>query len=152
MKFRLGLFENPFVDAARAQQIVHNAKHQDLALQAARESIVLLKNEGNLLPLSKDVDSIAVIGPNADHAKNQLGDYVSLTVLQDVVTVFEGIKATVSPKTKVEYVKGCEVVDAGNNEIVQGAGGGQASQGRHRRDRRERVAQPEEDRDGWRRV
>lgn len=117
MKFRLGLFENPSVDVSRAQQIVHNAKHQDLALQAARESIVLLRNEGNLLPLSKDVDSIAVIGPNADHAKNQLGDYVSHAVLQDIVTILEGIKATVSAKTKVEYVKGCDVVGTRSNEI-----------------------------------
>jgi len=119
MKFRLGLFENPAVDVARAQQIVHNAKHQDLALQAAREGIVLLRNEGNLLPLSKDVDSIAVIGPNADHAKNQLGDYVSHAVLQDIVTILEGIKATVSAKTKVEYIKGCDVVGTGNNEIAK---------------------------------
>jgi len=117
MKLRLGLFENPSVDVARAQQIVHNARHQDLALQAARESIVLLRNEGNLLPLSKDVDSIAVIGPNADHAKNQLGDYVSHAVLQDIVTILEGVKATVSAKTKVEYVKGCDVVGTRNNEI-----------------------------------
>jgi len=78
---------------------------------------VLLRNEGNLLPLSKDVESIAVIGPNADHAKNQLGDYVSHTVLQEVVTILEGIKAVVSPGTKIEYVKGCDVVGTGYNEI-----------------------------------
>ena len=117
MKFRLGLFENPFVDVARAERVVHNARHQELALQAARESIVLLRNEGNLLPLRKDVASIAVIGPNADHEKNQLGDYVSLTVLQDVVTVLDGIKATVSPQTRVEYVQGCDVVGDGRDEI-----------------------------------
>ncbi len=119
LKFRLGLFEKPFVDTARAERVVHNAGHQELALQAARESIVLLKNEGNLLPLSKDVGSIAVIGPNADHEKNQLGDYVSLTVLQEVVTVLDGIRAAVAPGTKVEYVKGCEVVGAGGNEIAR---------------------------------
>jgi len=118
-KFRLGLFENPLVDVARAQQVVHNAEHQKLALQAAREGIVLLKNKGHLLPLSKNLESIAVIGPNADHAKNQLGDYVSRTVLQDVVTILEGIKAAVSPQTKVEYVKGCDVVSTGHNEIAQ---------------------------------
>ncbi|MBN1507989.1 MAG: glycoside hydrolase family 3 C-terminal domain-containing protein [Sedimentisphaerales bacterium] len=117
MKFRLGLFESPYVDATRAKQVVHNAKHQDVALQAARESIVLLRNEGNVLPLSKDVESIAVIGPNADHAKNQLGDYVSRAILQDIMTVLDGIRKTVSPRTKVEYVKGCDVVGTGNNEI-----------------------------------
>jgi beta-glucosidase len=118
-KFRLGLFENPLVDVARAEQVVHNEEHQKLALQAAREGIVLLKNKGNLLPLSKSVDSIAVIGPNADHAKNQLGDYVSHAVLQDVVTILEGIKATVSPQTEVQYVKGCDVVGAKLNEIAK---------------------------------
>jgi beta-glucosidase len=118
-KFRLGLFENPTVDVARAQQVVHNEEHQKLALQSAREGIVLLKNRGNLLPLSKNVDSIAVIGPNADHAKNQMGDYVSHAVLQHVVTILEGIKATVSPQTKVEYVKGCDVVGATFDEITK---------------------------------
>jgi beta-glucosidase len=118
-KFRLGLFENPLVDVARAEQVVHNAEHQKLALQAAREGIVLLRNKGNLLPLSKNVDSIAVIGPNADHAKNQLGDYVSRTVLQDVVTILEGIKTAVSPQTKVEYVKGCDVVGTAHNEVAK---------------------------------
>jgi beta-glucosidase len=118
-KFRLGLFENPMVDVARAQQVVHNEEHQKLALQAVREGIVLLKNKGNLLPLSKSIDSIAVIGPNADHAKNQLGDYVSHAVLQHVVTILEGIKATVSPQTKVEYVKGCDVVGTKLNEIAK---------------------------------
>ncbi len=119
MKFELGLFENPLVDAARAEQTVHAAKHQELALQAAREGIVLLRNEGNLLPLHKNIDSIAVIGPNADHAKNQLGDYVSHAVLQDIVTVLKGIQATVSPQTKVEYVKGCDVVGTEHNEIAK---------------------------------
>jgi beta-glucosidase len=116
MKFALGLFENPLVDAGRAEQTVHTAKHQELALQAAREGIVLLRNEGNLLPLDKSIDAIAVIGPNA---RNQLGDYVSLTVLQDVVTVLEGIKAAVSPGTTVEYVRGCDVVGTGHDEITK---------------------------------
>ena len=110
-----------------------------LALQAAREGIVLLRNEGNLLPLSKDADSIAVIGPNADHAKNQLGDYVSHAVLQDIVTILEGIKATVSPKTKVEYVKGCDVVGTGNNEIAKAQEAAKRAKVADRRDRRERV-------------
>ncbi len=118
-KFRLGLFENPLVDVDRAAQVVHNEEHQKLALQAAREGIVLLKNKGNLLPLSKNLDSIAVIGPNADHAKNQMGDYVSHAVLQHVVTILEGIKATVSPQTKVEYVKGCDVVGTASDEIAK---------------------------------
>jgi beta-glucosidase len=116
-KFRLGLFENALVDPERAVKVVHSPEHQDLALEAARESIVLLKNENRLLPLRKDLKSIAVIGPNADDARNQLGDYVSIAVLQDVTTVLEGIRAAVSPQTKVSYVKGCDVVGADLNEI-----------------------------------
>ena len=118
-KIRLGLFENPLVDPARAVKIVHNAEHQDLALEAAREAIVLLKNENKLLPLRKDLGSLAVIGPNADDALNQLGDYVSLAVLQDVTTILEGIQSVVSPKTKVTYIKGCNVVGADLNEVDQ---------------------------------
>ena len=66
-KFRLGLFEHPYVDPQQALKIVHSQPHQDLALIAAREGIVLLKNEQNLLPLKKNLKSIAVIGPDADN-------------------------------------------------------------------------------------
>jgi beta-glucosidase len=116
-KFRLGLFENVLVDPERADKIVHCQEHQDLALEAARQGIVLLKNENRLLPLRKDVKSIAVIGPNADHPRNQLGDYVAAKVLQDIETVLDGIKAVASPRTEVRYVKGCEVVGTGSHEI-----------------------------------
>jgi beta-glucosidase len=118
-KFRLGLFENRFVDPARAEQIVHNREHQDLALQAAREGIVLLKNEKSLLPLRKNLRSIAVIGPNSDHRLNQLGDYVSAKVLQPVTTILQGIRAAVSPRVKVTYVKGCDVLGIESEEIDQ---------------------------------
>ena len=116
-KFRLGLFEKPFVDASRAEKVVHSREHQELALEAARQGIVLLKNENNLLPLRKDLKSIAVIGPNADNALNQLGDYVASEVLQDVTTILEGVKTIVSAQTKVIYVKGCDVIGTDNNEI-----------------------------------
>jgi beta-glucosidase len=79
----------------------------------------LLKNEKNLLPLSKEIKSIAVIGSNANHERNQLGDYVVRKVLQDVVTVYEGVKSKVSPDTKVEYVKGCNVFKTDLNEISE---------------------------------
>jgi beta-glucosidase len=118
-KMRLGLFENPYVDANKAVKIVHNAEHQELALEAAREGVVLLKNDDNLLPLKKDLESIAVIGPNADHAKNQLGDYTALQVSQDVITILEGIRALVPKSTKIHYVKGCDVVGTKVREIDQ---------------------------------
>ena len=97
LKFRLGLFERPYVDSQRAIKIMHAKDHQDLALRTAREGIVLLKNDGNLLPLKKDLKSIAVIGPDADIGRGQLGDYATRAILQHIVTVAEGIKAKVSP-------------------------------------------------------
>ena len=117
MKFRLGLFENPFVDPQLATEISHSPDHQKLALQAALEGIVLLKNENDVLPLSKTIKSIAVIGPNADDEKNQLGDYTSIVVLQDIVTVLDGIKNTMPSTTKINYVKGCNVTGDELDEI-----------------------------------
>jgi beta-glucosidase len=118
-KLRLGLFERPLVDVERAVQIVHQPDHQDLALQAAREAIVLLKNEKNLLPLKKSLRSIAVIGPNADDPRNQLGDYIPTTIPQHVVTILEGIKHVVSSDTQVSYARGCDVVGGTSDEIAK---------------------------------
>jgi beta-glucosidase len=125
-KFRLGLFENRFVDVDHAVQVVHSPAHQDLALRAGREGIVLLKNDKNLLPLKKDLKAVAVIGPNADDVMNQLGDYSPKKVLQHVTTVIEGIKAVVSPQTKVTSARGCEILGtdkSGFAEAVQAAKG-----------------------------
>ncbi len=116
-KFRLGLFERPYVEVEHAVSGVDRDAHRRLALETAREGIVLLRNENGLLPLKKDIASIAVIGPNADHDLNLLGDYRSRTVLQDIVTILEGIKAKVSPRTKITYVKGCNVTGDAVNEI-----------------------------------
>ncbi|MGO9113901.1 MAG: glycoside hydrolase family 3 C-terminal domain-containing protein [Thermoguttaceae bacterium] len=114
-KFKLGLFEKPYVDPQRGAKVIHAKEHQDLALRAARESIVLLKNDKNLLPLKKDLQSIAVIGPNADAMHSQLGDYTTQAILQHVVTVLEGIKGKVPQATQVEYAKGCEVIGGDKN-------------------------------------
>ena len=89
---------------------MHSKEHQQLALRTAQESIVLLKNENNMLPLKKDLKSIAVIGPNADNGWSQLGDYSPSAVPQKVSTILDGIKQKVSPATRVEYVRGCEVM------------------------------------------
>ncbi|MGQ9513752.1 MAG: glycoside hydrolase family 3 N-terminal domain-containing protein [Thermoproteota archaeon] len=112
-KILLGLFENPYVDAELAPIIFDRAEHRALALQAARESIVLLKNEG-LLPLNKEIGSIAVVGPNADSTRNLLGDYsytAHLSCKRDavpVVSILEGIRKKL-PQAQVHYAKGCEV-------------------------------------------
>ncbi|HZQ56007.1 MAG TPA: glycoside hydrolase family 3 C-terminal domain-containing protein [Bryobacteraceae bacterium] len=110
LKFRLGLFENRYVDIDRAMRTVHSQSHQDLALRAAREGTVLLKNDRNVLPLRKNLKSIAVIGPNADNVMNQLGDYSPHNVLQHVVTILDGIKSKVGQGTTVVAVKGCGVM------------------------------------------
>ncbi len=119
LKFQMGLFENPYVDPERAVKIVNSKEHRELALQAAREGIVLLKNEKKTLPLKKDLKTIAVIGPDADAAIDQLGDYFPHNIPQHVVTVLEGIKSKVSPKTKISYVKGCDVIENTPNEITK---------------------------------
>ncbi len=120
-KLRLGLFERVLVDPERAVRVSHTPESQALALRAAREGIVLLKNEGDLLPLRKDLGSIAVIGPNADHARNQLGDYTAKSVLQDVTTVLVGIRGIVSSSTRVTHVRGCEVIGDETDEIDEAA-------------------------------
>jgi beta-glucosidase len=126
VKFRLGLFENPYVNVDHAVQVAHSQANQELALRAGREGIVLLKNDKSLLPLKKDLKSVAVIGPNADDVGNQLGDYSARTALHQVTTVIEGIKAAVSPQTKVTQVRGCEVTGtdkSGFAEAVRAAKG-----------------------------
>ena len=123
-KFRLGLFEHPYADLQRATRVMHSQAHQDLALQAAREGIVLLKNDHGLLPLRKDLKSIAVIGPNADDSANLFGDYAPAVVPQPVETILDGIKGHVSPATRVVYVKGCSILnrdESGFGAAVQAA-------------------------------
>lgn len=116
LKFLLGLFEHPYVDVNHAVQTVHTDSNRDLALQASRESIVLLKNDKDLLPLKKDIKSIAVIGPAADNGEHQLGDYFPHFVPQEVVTVLKGIKNKV-PNAKITHVRGCNVMGDKLNEI-----------------------------------
>ncbi|HEV2423668.1 MAG TPA: glycoside hydrolase family 3 C-terminal domain-containing protein [Terriglobia bacterium] len=110
-KFRLGLFEHPYADAARAERVMHSQEHQQLALRAAREGIVLLKNENDLLPLAKSAKAIAVIGPDADSAANLFGDYAPEVVPQRVETILDALKAKVPSGTRVVYAKGCAVND-----------------------------------------
>jgi beta-glucosidase len=114
-KVALDIFDNPYVDPDKAPEVFDCSEHRDLAREIARKSIVLLKNEDNMLPLSKDIGSIAVIGPNADSKINMLGDYAYAAHLShtkaaiDLVSVLEGVKAKVSENTKVLHAKGCDV-------------------------------------------
>ncbi len=118
-KFRLGLFDNPTVDVENAVRTVHAPAYQDLALRAAREGIVLLKNEKALLPLRKNLKSLAVIGPDADDVTSQLGDYSPHKVPQHVVTVLEGIKAKVGQQTQVVYAPGCAVMGSDKSGFAE---------------------------------
>jgi len=133
-KFELGLFENPYVDEGRVLEVFETSDQRELARDIARKSMVLLKNNG-LLPLPKTIKTLAVIGPNADDGRNQLGDYSYLAMRQSmqlkapensafldmetdklakydvkVTTVLEGIQSAVSTETKVLYAKGCDTL------------------------------------------
>lgn len=117
LKFRMGLFENPYVSPEKARKEVRSAAHRELAREVAREGIVLLKNEG-VLPLKKEIGKLAVIGPNADNMYNQLGDYTAPQSPEDIVTVLEGIRNAVSPSTQITYVKGCAIRDTTTTDIA----------------------------------
>ncbi|HTY36837.1 MAG TPA: glycoside hydrolase family 3 C-terminal domain-containing protein [Bacteroidota bacterium] len=108
-RFRLGMFDPPeLVPYARIPIGVNDSKqHKDLAAEAARQSIVLLKNDGNVLPLSKNIKTLAVIGPNANDVDLLLGNYNGLP--SHPITPLAGIRQKVSGRTKVLYARGCDV-------------------------------------------
>ena len=109
IKFWLGLFDNPYRgNGKQAEQIVHSKEHQAVSLEAARQSLVLLKNEKHLLPLSKSIRSIAVIGPNADEQTQLICRYGPANA--PIKTVYQGIKELL-PHAEVIYKKGCDIID-----------------------------------------
>jgi beta-glucosidase len=108
VKFMLGLFEQPYAKPDLHKSVVRSKKHGETALQAAREEIVLLKND-RLLPLSKSVSRIAVIGPSADVAR--LGDYTPVIEGFEPITILKGICKAVSPETTVSFAKGTGILE-----------------------------------------
>jgi beta-glucosidase len=107
-KVTLGLFEQPFADPARATEVSECAEHRTLALDVAREAIVLLRNEGRALPLdAASLRSIAVIGPNA--AELRLGGYASTP--QHGVTILDGIRRFLGQAVEVRYAEGCRITE-----------------------------------------
>jgi len=131
-KFELGLFENPFVDEGKVLEIFETSQQRKLAREIASKSMILLKNDG-LLPLPKTIRTLAVIGPNANESRNQLGDYSYTAMMHlmqlkapenpalhedkinelakydiKIITVLEGIQSAVSDGTKILYAKGCD--------------------------------------------
>lgn len=148
-KFTLGLFETPYVDASVVE--FDTAEQRALARTIAQQSIVLLKNDGGLLPLDKAIGSVAVIGPNADSIRNLFGDYAYPAHIETIIenftngnvfntplpenlkvddkfieaiSVLSAIKAKLGANVRVEYAKGCEVntpSTAGFGEAVEAA-------------------------------
>jgi beta-glucosidase len=106
VKFMLGLFENSYTHPDLARKVTRSKEHLDVALQVAQEGICLLKNEDDLLPLKKNLKSIAVIGPSTDVAR--LGDYTSSG--DNAITVLDGIKSRVSEETKIFHAQGTSLL------------------------------------------
>lgn len=147
-KMELGLFENPYIDEGRVLEVYETPQNRALAREIAGQSLVLLKNDG-LLPLKKEIRTLAVIGPNADHERSQLSGYSYATMLElqsymppenssfvkrdeaaleqhsvRVTTVLQGIQALLTPQTRLVYARGCANMDAdtsGFAEAVQAA-------------------------------
>jgi beta-glucosidase len=108
IKFRLGLFDKPYVDEALEREAIFNSASVAAAREIAGRSMVLLKNDRNVLPLDKNVRSIALIGPLADSRQDMLGSWTGDGKPEDAVTLLQGIKAKV-PQTRINYAKGCEI-------------------------------------------
>jgi beta-glucosidase len=108
IKFRLGLFDKPYADEALERTAIFNSANVAAAREIAGRSMVLLKNDHDVLPLDKNVRSIALIGPLADSRQDMLGSWTGDGKPEDAVTLLQGIKAKV-PQTRINYAKGCEI-------------------------------------------
>lgn len=146
-KFQLGLFEQPFVDTNAVNAQFDTQQDRDLAYEAAVKSMVLLKNKDGILPLSKDLESIAVIGPCADNIRHMIGDYTyqgqiegllelnesqsselnqpipqNISIEENIVameSILRGIEKAVSEDTKVYYAKGCDCKKEDRSQIPE---------------------------------
>ncbi len=108
IKFRLGLFDKPYVDEALEPAAIFNSANVAAAREFAARSFVLLKNDQNVLPLDKNVRSVALIGPLADNKPDMLGSWTGDGKPEDAVTLLQGLKAK-TPQAKINYAKGCDV-------------------------------------------
>jgi len=111
MKYQLGLFKDPYryINAKREKQEILSDKNKQVARKAARESIVLLKNKDAVLPLSKDIKDLAVIGPLADNKRDLLGPWSGAGRSEDNITVMQGIKDKLGGGTRIHYAKGTDI-------------------------------------------
>lgn len=118
VKFQLGLFDHPFVTAAPAELDAARARTRAVNRRLARESLVLLRNEGGVLPLKKGLKRVAVIGPNADNVYAQLGDYTPPQRDGETTTVLAGVRALVGRETEVVTAPGCSNRGADTSSIA----------------------------------
>jgi beta-glucosidase len=126
LKFGLGLFDHPFTDEMLAEQIIMRADFRDLALEVAQESMVLLKNKADLLPLKPGHDRIALIGPLSNNRNDLLGTWAGFGQANDVETVLEGIR-TYLPDTAVTCVEGCTLDGAETADFSQAVAAARAA-------------------------
>ncbi|MCE0483239.1 MAG: glycoside hydrolase family 3 C-terminal domain-containing protein [Methylacidiphilales bacterium] len=108
LKFRLGIYDQPYLDESIAVTTRGEADRA-ISLELARESLVLLKNDQNLLPFSRTLKRIAVLGPNADHIYNMLGDYTAPQRDGQVITLLRGIREAASSGTEIVYHRACSI-------------------------------------------
>ena len=120
-KYRLGLFQDPYrySSPAREKALTLTPAHLAAARQMARESIVLLRNEDGVLPLSKDIGALAVIGPLADDSASTLGSWSAAGRAEDAVTVAEGLRRAVAPSTAILRARGTGVSDFDTSGIAE---------------------------------
>lgn len=119
MKYRLGLFQNPYVSEQDATKEVGSTEQKAMAREVARRSAVLLRNEGGLLPLKKTISSIAVIGPLADSKADTLGPWSLASDPKETVTVLEGIRNKLGPSIRINSTLGVEI-ERGQPSIFDG--------------------------------
>ena len=121
LKFRLGLFTDPYHGAseARARAVTLTAENRAVAREAARKSIVLLKNDGRVLPLRRDIGTIAVIGALAIDSASTLGNWAARANPADAVTVLAGVRSAVSPRTRVVYARGASPASTDTSGIAE---------------------------------
>ncbi|HKQ09059.1 MAG TPA: glycoside hydrolase family 3 N-terminal domain-containing protein [Blastocatellia bacterium] len=119
VKFRLGLFEHPYADEGREASVIFSAENRAAAREVAARSMVLLKNEREVLPLNKAARQLAVIGPLADSQRDMIGSWSGDGRAEDAVTLIEGIRAKVTPQTKVVYARGCDFTGDSSDGISE---------------------------------
>ncbi|HEX6179116.1 MAG TPA: glycoside hydrolase family 3 N-terminal domain-containing protein [Thermoanaerobaculia bacterium] len=126
-KFALGLFENPYADPERARTAVLTPGNLEAARRIATKSIVLLKNDGGILPLSKNIGTLAVIGPLADSQKDLLGSWGAHGREDEVTTLLTAVRTKVSAETKVVVAKGVDVLEGTDEGVAEAVNAAQSS-------------------------